>query len=110
MKPNDKPSQGMYDAWHDDPSNWKLGIFYYNKLDKRVFPPKRIQGFGWTVNFAHPYSYWKNRSITPTETSRLPNCLQPLRLCSPVDPAPFRLNVWIPPKPAPSGNRKDPCR
>ena len=57
MKPKDKPNQGMYDAWHDDPSNWKLGIFYYNKLDKRVFPPKRIQGLGWTVNFAHPYSY-----------------------------------------------------
>ena len=56
MKPKDKPNQGMYDAWHDDPSNWKLGI-YYNKLDKRVFPPKRIQWLGWTVNFAHPYSY-----------------------------------------------------
>jgi len=57
MKPKDKPNQGMYDAWHDDPSNWKLGIFYCNKLDKRVFPPKRIQAMGWTVNFAHPYSY-----------------------------------------------------
>jgi uncharacterized membrane protein len=57
IKPYEKRSQGMYDAWHDDPSNWKLGIFYFNKLDKRVFPPKRIQWFGWTVNFAHPYSY-----------------------------------------------------
>jgi uncharacterized membrane protein len=57
MKPTEKPSQGMYDAWHDDPSNWKWGVFYYNKLDKRILPPKRIRGMGWTVNFAHPYSY-----------------------------------------------------
>ncbi len=43
--------------WHDDPSNWKLGIFYYNKADKRIFPPKRIRGLGWTINFANPLSY-----------------------------------------------------
>ena len=57
MKPKDKPSQGMLDVWHDNPSNWKWGVFYYNKLDKRIFPPKRIKWLGWTVNFAHPYSY-----------------------------------------------------
>ncbi len=57
MNLKDKPSQGMYDTWHNDPSNWKLGISYCNKLDKRLFIPKRVQGLGWTVNFAHPYSY-----------------------------------------------------
>ena len=51
-----KPDQETLDSWHDDPSNWKMGIFYYNRLDKRIFPPKRIQGMGWTVNFANPYS------------------------------------------------------
>ncbi|MFL5754277.1 MAG: DUF5808 domain-containing protein [Bacteroidia bacterium] len=40
----------------DDPSNWIWGIFYYNKDDKRLFPPKRIPYLGWTVNFANPYS------------------------------------------------------
>ena len=39
----------------DDPLNWKWGIFYYNKTDKRIFLPKR-NGLGWTVNFANPYS------------------------------------------------------
>ena len=40
---------------HYDPSNWKWGIFYYNKEDKRIFPPKKY-GFGWTTNFANPSS------------------------------------------------------
>ena len=44
------------DAWHDNPSNWKWGVFYFNKEDKRLFPPKRMKYAGWTVNFANPYS------------------------------------------------------
>jgi len=54
---NIKPTQEMMDTWHDDPKNWKLGIFYYNPLDKRILPPKRVKYFGWTVNFANPLSY-----------------------------------------------------
>ena len=46
----------QFDQWHDDPSNWKLGIFYFNKEDKRIFPPKRFKSMGWTINFANPYS------------------------------------------------------
>ena len=33
-----------------------MGIFYYNKEDKRIFPPKRIEWMGFTVNFANPKS------------------------------------------------------
>lgn len=40
----------------DNEDNWKFGIFYYNKNDKRLFPPKRNKFLGWTVNFANPYS------------------------------------------------------
>ena len=57
MGPKEKPNKEIFDQWHDDPSNWRLGIIYYNKKDKRLFPPKRLKGFGWTVNFANPYSY-----------------------------------------------------
>ena len=46
-----------FDQWHDDPSNWRWGIFYHNKKDKRMFPPKRLLGFGWTVNWANPFSF-----------------------------------------------------
>jgi uncharacterized membrane protein len=56
MKLTEKPSQETLEAWYDDPSNWKLGVFYYNKQDKRIFPPKRVRGMGWTVNFANPNS------------------------------------------------------
>ncbi|MDR6548321.1 putative membrane protein [Chryseobacterium rhizosphaerae] len=40
----------------NDEDHWKLGIFYYNKDDKRLFPPKRNKFLGWTANFANPYS------------------------------------------------------
>jgi uncharacterized membrane protein len=56
MKSTNKPGKETYEIWRNDPKNWKLGIFYFNKLDRRIFPPKRIQGMGWTVNFANPLS------------------------------------------------------
>ena len=34
---------------------WKLGIFYYNPSDSRIFLPKRT-GLGFTFNFAKPIS------------------------------------------------------
>jgi uncharacterized membrane protein len=40
-----------------NPSHYKWGIFYYNKDDKRIFPPKRNPNLGWTINFANPYSF-----------------------------------------------------
>jgi uncharacterized membrane protein len=27
-----------------DPDNWKLGLFYYNKEDKRIFPQREWLG------------------------------------------------------------------
>ncbi len=56
MEFDNKPSQETKDKWHSDPNNWKLGVFYYNKEDKRIFPPKRVSGMGWTINHANPKS------------------------------------------------------
>jgi uncharacterized membrane protein len=52
----EEPSKEIMDEWHNDPSNWILGIFYFNKKNKHIFPPKRLSFLGWTVNFANPYS------------------------------------------------------
>lgn len=52
-----KPDKQTLEAWHQDPNNWKWKVFYYNKKDKRIFPPKRFKALGWTVNFANPISY-----------------------------------------------------
>ena len=41
---------------HKESKYWKWGLFYYNKQDKRIFPPKRQEWMGWTVNFANPKS------------------------------------------------------
>jgi uncharacterized membrane protein len=51
-----KPSKEQLNEWSTNPANWILGIFYFNKEDKRIFPPKRVKSFGWTVNFANPKS------------------------------------------------------
>jgi uncharacterized membrane protein len=56
MEKQEKPSQETIDNWHKDPNNWILGIFYYNKTDKRIFPPKKIEAMGITTNFANPKS------------------------------------------------------
>ena len=47
-------SQELKNKWHDDPKYWKLGIFYFNKEDKRLVISKRLKLFGWTLNFANP--------------------------------------------------------
>ncbi len=49
----DNPSQETIDKWQKDPNNWIWGILYYNKEDKRIFPPKKIAELGFTVNFAN---------------------------------------------------------
>ena len=51
-----KPSQETLNQWHRDPNNWKWGLFYYNKQDKRLLPPKKLAALGWTINFANPFS------------------------------------------------------
>lgn len=54
---NNKPSKEVINAWHKDASNWICGGFiYYNKEDKRWFPPKRNPAMGWTINFANKKS------------------------------------------------------
>ena len=56
MKEENKPSKETLEKWHQDSNNWKFGVFYFNKDDKRIFPPKRLTQFGWTINFANPLS------------------------------------------------------
>lgn len=56
MDQNEKPSKETLKNWHKDPNNWIWGIFYFNREDKRIFPPKRMAWTGWTINFANPMS------------------------------------------------------
>lgn len=41
----------------DNSGKYYLGIFYFNKTDKRVIVPKVNRGLGWTINFARPQAY-----------------------------------------------------
>lgn len=50
------PDKETLEKWTKDPNNWIWGIFYYNPLDKRIFPPKKIEWMGFTVNFANTKS------------------------------------------------------
>ena len=49
------PTKEQLEAWHKDPNNWKCGgLFYYNKEDERLFPPKRVVWDGLDHKFANP--------------------------------------------------------
>ena len=54
---NNKPSKEQLAQWHNNPSNWKWGVFYYNAEDPRIWLPKRVPIMGWTLNFAHKTAY-----------------------------------------------------
>ena len=41
----------------DDLTNYKFGVFYFNKQDERTIVPKRARYMGWTFNFAKLESY-----------------------------------------------------
>ena len=56
QKIHDMDQQEFKNEDYLDPKYWILGIFYFNKKDKRIFPPKRIKQMGWTVNFGNPAS------------------------------------------------------
>lgn len=51
-----EPSEEEKDNWHNNPNNWVWGMFYYNPKDSRLFPPKKMKDWGWTINFANPKS------------------------------------------------------
>jgi uncharacterized membrane protein len=53
MEDQDNPSQETLEKWSKDPDNWIWGIFYYNKEDKRILPPKKNASMGNTINFAN---------------------------------------------------------
>jgi uncharacterized membrane protein len=38
----------------DDHNNYKFGLFYFNRADRRAIVPKRIRPFGFTINFGRP--------------------------------------------------------
>ena len=47
----------MKDFQHEDPGNWKWGVFYCNRKDFRFIVPKQNPMLGWTFNFAHPIAF-----------------------------------------------------
>lgn len=40
-----------------DPSNYRYGVIYFNRNDRRAIVPKMNQGMGLTLNFARIESY-----------------------------------------------------
>jgi uncharacterized membrane protein len=47
-----------FDPMVDDPTNYRYGIFYFNRKDSRRVVTKRNRILGVTFNFAHPYGWW----------------------------------------------------
>lgn len=40
-----------------NPDNYRFGVFYFNKKDKRVVVPKLDSYRGWTFNFGNILTY-----------------------------------------------------
>ena len=57
------PTKEILENWYKDQKNWKFGIFYFNRNDKRIFPPKRYGYFGCTINFLNLKSILINISL-----------------------------------------------
>jgi uncharacterized membrane protein len=53
----ENPSEEILNSWHKNKKNWKLGIFYFNKEDKRLIVDKPNPNYGSTLNFANKKSY-----------------------------------------------------
>ena len=49
-----EPTQETLEKWAKDSKNWRLGYFYCNKEDNRLFVDKKLKDIGATRNFAHP--------------------------------------------------------
>ena len=49
--------KGTLDRLWRDPGHWQGLGRYYCKHDPRVIVPKRIKGFGWTINFANSWAW-----------------------------------------------------
>jgi uncharacterized membrane protein len=44
----------------ENPANWSdtiVGV-YFSKRDSRVWVPKRLPSWGWTINLGHPSGAW----------------------------------------------------
>ena len=63
MTTDGNPTKEILENWYKDPNYWKCGIFYFNKNDKRIFPPKRYGYFGCTINFSNLKSILINISL-----------------------------------------------
>lgn len=43
-----------------NPANWSDSVVgvYFSKRDSRVWVPKRVPAWGWTINLGHPAGAW----------------------------------------------------
>ena len=44
----------------ENPANWSDTVagVYFSKRDTRVWVPKRVPAWGWTINLGHPAGAW----------------------------------------------------
>jgi hypothetical protein len=52
-----KLPRGTLDRLWSDPAHWRGLGRYYCEDDPRIIVPKRIRGFGWTINFANSWAW-----------------------------------------------------
>ena len=61
MKAHERTPQDEVDrAEWENPANWSDSVvgMYFGKKDSRVWVPKRVPTWGWTINLGHPAGAW----------------------------------------------------
>jgi uncharacterized membrane protein len=60
---SEEKQRELSERGNNDPNNWRLWIFYFNKNDLVIFPPKRYKYFGCAINITNPISIVANLSL-----------------------------------------------
>jgi uncharacterized membrane protein len=48
------PEDEINDSEWTNPDNWTGALIYHSRVDRRIIVPKRLSGFGYTINLGRP--------------------------------------------------------
>lgn len=76
MTKDEKPTKKKLDNFYKDANNWKWGIFYFNKEDKRLFPPKAK----WIIWLYNKFFKYKINSCKSWDSYVIPDSCSLLKI------------------------------
>ena len=53
-RPVQTPEDEINDSEWSNADNWTGALIYHSRVDRRIIVPKRVSGFGYTINLGRP--------------------------------------------------------